>query len=297
MNENSRDSEGQGEEHRSDRFRDVVRLFVRNRLAVIGFILLLLVVFAAITAPWIAPYDPYEQRLEDKRSTPSAKYLLGADEFGRDILSRILYGARVALMVGVMAVVVALLIGLVFGTIAGYTGGAVDEIIMRGADIMLAFPYLLLALIIVTALGASAINTTIAVGLWGAPSFVRVVRSSVVSIKDREFITAAKAMGAPVSRIMIRHLVPNFVAPVIVFATLFMARAIMVEAALSFLGLGVQPPEPSWGLMVSSGRNYITIAPHMATMPGIAIMITILAFNLLGDGLRDALDPRMRNVG
>ncbi len=277
-------------------WQDVARGFQRNRLAVVGLFIVLGLVAVAILAPWLAPYDPTEQHLPDKRMPPGSKYWLGADEFGRDIFSRILFGARVALLVGVLAVVVALAIGLVFGTLAGYRGGYVDELIMRLTDILLAFPYLLLAIAIVTALGANAVNTTLAVGIWGAPSFIRIVRASVLALRDREFIQAARAVGVPTARVILRHLVPNFIAPVIVYATLFMAQAILVEAALSFLGLGVQPPQPSWGLMVATGRNYISIAPHITTMPGLAIVIAVLGFNLLGDGLRDALDPRMRTI-
>lgn len=278
----------------SSRWRSIARNFRRNQLAIVGLIIILGLLIAAVFAPWLAPYDPTEQHLPDKRMRPGGKYLLGADEFGRDILSRILFGARVALMVGVLAVLIALAFGLIFGTIAGYVGGLIDELIMRLVDILLAFPYLLLAIAIVTALGASAVNTTLAVGIWGAPSFIRIVRASVISLRDREFVQAARAVGATTTRIIIRHLVPNFIAPVIVYASLFMAQAILVEAALSFLGLGVQPPEPSWGLMVAQGRNYIAIAPHVVTMPGLAIVLAVLGFNLLGDGLRDALDPRVR---
>ena len=277
-------------------WQDVVRGFQRNRLAIVGLIIVVGLVVVAIFAPWLAPYDPTEQHLPDKRTPPGSKYWLGADEFGRDILSRILFGARVALLVGVLAVVVALAVGLLFGTLAGYVGGYVDELIMRLTDILLAFPYLLLAIAIVTALGANAVNTTLAVGIWGAPSFIRIVRASVLALRDREFIQAARAVGVPTPRVILRHLVPNFIAPVIVYATLFMAQAILVEAALSFLGLGVQPPQPSWGLMVATGRNYISIAPHITTMPGLAIVVAVLGFNLLGDGLRDALDPRMRTI-
>jgi ABC-type dipeptide/oligopeptide/nickel transport system permease subunit len=278
-------------------WKDSWRHFAKNRLALVGLVILLALVFVAIFAPWLAPYDPAEQHLPDKRTPPGAKYLLGADEYGRDILSRMLFGARVALLVGVLAVTIALAIGLVLGTLAGYMGGYIDELVMRATDILLAFPYLLLAIAIVTALGASATNTTLAVGIWGAPSFIRLVRGSVISLREREFIQAARALGASTLRIMAWHLVPNFLAPVVVFATLFMARAILVEAALSFLGLGIQPPDPSWGLMVSSGRNFITIAPHISTVPGLGIVLAVLGFNLVGDGLRDALDPKMRNVG
>ncbi|GAB4564970.1 MAG: ABC transporter permease [Anaerolineae bacterium] len=277
-------------------WQDTVRQFRRNQLAVVGLIIVLGLILVAIFAPQIAPYDPTEQHLADKRMPPGAKYWLGADEFGRDIFSRILYGTRIALLVGGLAVLIATGVGLLFGTIAGYLGGLADEVIMRLTDVLLAFPYLLLAIAIVTALGASVVNTTLAVGIWGAPSFIRIVRASVLTVKERDFVLAARAVGVPASRLIVRHLVPNFIAPVAVYATLFMAQAILVEAALSFLGLGVQPPQPSWGLMVATGRNFISVAPHVATMPGLAILIAVLGFNLLGDGLRDALDPRLRHA-
>lgn len=278
------------------RWQDIKRLFLRNHLAVVGLIIVLVIILTAVLAPLIAPYDPAEQRLMDKRHLPGEKYIFGADEYGRDIFSRVIYGTRVALIVALVATSVAFLFGLFFGVLAGYYGGFMDEFIMRLADIVLAFPYLLLAIAIVTILGTGTFNTTLAVGIWGIPSFIRIVRSAVISIRDREYIIAGRALGSSSLRIILKHLIPNFIAPVFVFATLFMAKAIMMEAALSFLGLGVQPPTASWGLMVSSGRNYITLAPHISTMPGLAIVLTVLGFNLLGDGLRDSLDPRMRNI-
>ena len=274
--------------------RDAVRRFARNRLALVGLAIVLVLVVIAALAPVLAPYDPAKQSLFEKRAKPGAKFLLGADEFGRDILSRVIYGTRVALLVGALAVLVAVAAGAIIGGIAGFAGGWLDATIMRGVEILLAFPYLLLAIAIVAVLGPGAVNTTLAVGIWGTPTVARMVRASVLSLKETEYVRAARALGAHGTVLVLRHIVPNLVPTLVVYATLFMANAILVEAALSFLGLGVQPPTPSWGLMVSTGRDVLMIAPHVATMPGLAIVVTILGFNLVGDGLRDALDPRMR---
>jgi peptide/nickel transport system permease protein len=268
--------------------------FRRNRLALLGLVLVIVLGLSAALAPWVSPYDPGRQSLIEKRAKPGGKYLLGADEFGRDILSRVIYGSRVALLVGVLSVVIALAGGLLLGTLAGWAGGWLDALMMRGIEILLAFPYLLLALAIVAALGPGALNTTIAVGVWGVPTVTRIVRGSVLALRETEYVGAARALGAPVSALLRRHILPNIVPGLIVYATLFMANAILLEAALSFLGLGVQPPTASWGLMVSTGRDVLLVAPHVATVPGLAIMVAVLAFNLVGDGLRDALDPRLR---
>jgi peptide/nickel transport system permease protein len=241
------------------------------------------------------PHDPEAQNLALRRSPPGDGYLLGTDEFGRDILSRVILGTRVALLVAFLAVGIALVVGTTIGLVAGFVGGWLDEVLMRIMDVLLAFPYLLLAVAIVAALGPGVTNTTLAVGIWATPSFARIVRGQTLALRRREFVLAARALGASAPRLMWRHVLPNIVAPVIVFATLYMANAILLEAALSFLGLGVQPPQPSWGLMISSGRDFLRVAPHVATVPGLAIMLAVLAFNLLGDGLRDALDPRLRN--
>ena len=267
--------------------------FRKNRLALIGLALVLMLVLAATLAPWLALHDPTRQSLIEKRARPGAKYLLGADEFGRDILSRVIYGSRVALLVGVVSVLIALAGGLVLGTAAGFTGGWLDTVVMRVVEILLAFPYLLLALAIVTMLGPGVLNTTIAVGIWGAPTATRLVRGAVLVARDSEYARAARALGASAGRVLIRHVLRNVLPTVIVYSTLFMANAILVEAALSFLGLGAQPPTASWGLMVSSGRDFLLVAPHIATVPGLAIMVAVLGFNLVGDGLRDALDPRL----
>jgi peptide/nickel transport system permease protein len=268
--------------------------FRRNRLALLGLVLVVVLALSAALAPWLSPYDPGRQSLIEKRATPGGKYLLGADEFGRDILSRVIYGSRVALLVGVLSVVIALAGGLLLGTLAGWAGGWLDALMMRGIEILLAFPYLLLALAIVAVLGPGALNTTIAVGIWGVPTVTRIVRGSVLALRETEYVGAARALGAPVPALLRRHILPNIVPGLIVYATLFMANAILLEAALSFLGLGVQPPTASWGLMVSTGRDVLLVAPHVATVPGLAIMVAVLAFNLVGDGLRDALDPRLR---
>jgi ABC-type dipeptide/oligopeptide/nickel transport system permease subunit len=268
--------------------------FRANRLALIGLGLVVILALAAALAPWLAPHDPARQSLIEKRATPGAKYLLGADEFGRDILSRVIFGSRIALLVGVLSVVIALAGGLLLGTIAGFAGGWLDAVMMRAIEILLAFPYLLLALAIVAALGPGALNTTIAVGVWGVPAVTRIVRGSVLALRETEYVGAARALGAPAPALLRRHILPNIVPGLIVYSTLFMANAILLEAALSFLGLGVQPPTASWGLMVSTGRDVLLVAPHVATVPGVAIMLAVLAFNLVGDGLRDALDPRLR---
>jgi peptide/nickel transport system permease protein len=269
---------------------------MRNPLSVTGLFVVVLLTATAVLAPMIAPQDPGVQHLFDKRSKPFEKYLLGADQFGRDILSRLIFGARVSLFVAFFSVLIALCGGMMVGTFAGYVGGAVDVVLMRLMDLLLSFPYLLLAIVLIAAMGPGTVNTTLAIGIWALPTFARIVRASVLSIKQKEYVTASKAVGATDISIVISHIVPNFVSPVVVYATLFMANAIMMEAALSFLGLGVQPPTPSWGEMISSGRNFLMVAPHVATIPGLAIMLAVLGFNLLGDGLRDVLDPKMKTT-
>ena len=260
----------------------------------VGLVVVALLVIAAAGAPWLAPLDPAKQSLIEKRAKPGGKFLLGADEFGRDILSRVIYGSRVALVVSVLSVAVALTLGLTLGCLAGFLGGWTDVLVMRATEVLLAFPYLLLAIAVVSALGPGVFNTTLAVGIWGAPTVIRVVRGAVLVARETEYVSAARALGATALRVLTRHVLRNVLPTVIVYSTLFMANAILVEAALSFLGLGVQPPTPSWGLMVSTGRDLLLVAPHVATIPGLAILVAVLGFNLLGDGLRDALDPRLR---
>src|SRR3989440_12914539 len=265
--------------------------FCRNRLALLGLALVVVLALSAALAPWLAPLDPTRQALIEKRAKPGGIYLLGADEFGRDILSRVVYGSRGAVLVGVLPMLMAPGGGLVLGTAAGFTGGWLDALMMRLVEILLAFPYLLLALAIVAMLGPGVLNTTIAVGIWGVPAVARIVRGSVLALREAEYVGAARALGSPGGALLRRHILPNVIPGLIVYATLFMANAILLEAALSFLGLGVQPPTASWGLMVSTGRDVLLVAPHVATVPGLAIMLALLAFNLVGAGLRDALDP------
>ena len=271
---------------------DVWRRFRRNRLGVVGAVIVATLVVMATFAPLLAPADPASQDLRNRRAPPSAERLLGADEFGRDILSRVIYGARASLVVAVASVAMGLVLGSFLGALAGYLGGAIDTIVMRLMDLLLAFPYLLLAIIIVSALGPGTWNTIIAIAVWTVPAFARVARSAVLQLKERDFVVAATSLGAKEARILGVHLLPNFAATLVVYASLYLAYAILMESALSFLGLGVQPPTASWAGMIASGRNYVTSAPHIATIPGIAIALAVLGFNLLGDGLRDALDPR-----
>lgn len=277
----------------SNLYLTLVRLR-RNRLAVFGLVIMLLLVVVAVFAPWIAPYDYAAQNLSDAFEPPCAKYWLGTDDFGRDILSRLIYGARISLQVGLFAVWLSMCVGGVLGAIAGYYGGKVDDIIMRFMDILLSIPQILLAVTIAAALGPGLLNLTIAVGIANIPSFARVVRGAVLSIVGQEFIEAAHCMGATDAWIIARHILPNCSAPIIVQATLRVAGAILAAAALSFLGLGIQPPTPEWGGMLSAARGYVRDYAYMTISPGLAIMITILALNFLGDGLRDAMDPKMK---
>ena len=268
------------------------RRWTRDPVALVSLAVVALVALVGIGAPYLAPRNPYTQSLPDRRAAPSARFPLGADEFGRDILSRVMYGAGLALRTAVVATALGLVSGTALGLVAGFFGGMVDDMIMRAMDVLLAFPYLLLAIAIVSALGPGEITTQLAIACWALPSFARLVRASALSLRERDFVEAARAQGAGALRIMARHVLPHAMWPLLAFATLFVARAILVEAALSFLGLGAQPPAASWGSMVASGRDYLRIAPHIALAPGVAIALTVLAFNLLGDGLRVAFDPQ-----
>ena len=265
----------------------------RTRLALVGLFLVLLVVACAILAPVISPYDPTRQRLIEALQGPSAAHPFGTDENGRDVLSRVLYGARVSLLAGIFSVAIALVCGVVSGLVSGYFSGRVDNVIMRFMDALLAFPTLVLALAITATLGPGLRNAMIAIGVIYTPIFARLTRGQVLSIREREFIEAARTIGAGNSRIMLRHVLPNVTAPIIVQASLSVAFAILAEATLSFLGLGVQPPEPSWGSMVSRGKDYLDQAPWLSFAPGGAIFLAVMGFNFLGDAVRDALDPRL----
>ena len=275
---------------------EIWRRMRRNRLAMIGLAIVVVLILIAIFADQIVDYDTVviKQNISIRLQGPSAEHWFGTDELGRDIFARLVHGARISLLVGVVAVCIALATGGTLGAIAGYFGGVVDNVIMRIMDIFLSIPILLLAIMIVAALGSSIVNLMIAIGLASMPTFARVVRASVLSVKDQEFVEAARAIGSKNSHIIFRHIMPNCLSPIIVQSTLRVATAILSTASMSFIGLGIQPPSPEWGAMLASGRGYIRDAPHVVVIPGLLIMITILALNLLGDGLRDALDPKLK---
>lgn len=251
-------------------------------------------VVLAVAAPLIAPHDPTAFSLAAKLAPPSAAYPLGTDELGRDILSRLLYGARITLLITLGAVGVAVAAGTLLGVVSGYRGGTTDTLIMRAMDVLLAMPGFLLAIAIIAALGVGMVNVVLAVGIHEIPGFARVARGSTLSVKETDYVLAARALGTADGRIMWRHVLPNVAPPLLVQATLRLATAILTASGLSFLGLGPQPPTPEWGAMLSTGRNYITSSPQLATIPGLAILLVAVGFNLLGDGLREALDPRVR---
>lgn len=287
----------QGEQFRP--MRDVVRRLLRHRGAVAGLVVILLFFAAALLAPLLSPYDPLAQDLNRRLQGPSSAHPLGTDDFGRDILSRVMYGARISLTVGFMSVGIAVVGGLLLGLVAGfYTTGRwgrmIDIIIMRTSDILLAFPAVLLAIAIVTAFGPGLRNAMLAIAIIYLPRFIRIVRAAILVEKEHTYIEAGQALGMSHRRLLLRHLLPNVISPVIVQATLGLAEAIIEAAALSFLGLGATPPTPEWGAMLSEGRSFLRLAPWVTFFPGMAIFLIVVSFNLLGDGLRDALDPRLR---
>jgi peptide/nickel transport system permease protein len=266
----------------------------RNRAALAGLIIVGALVLVAIFAPLLASYNPYAVSLDERLQPPGAGHLLGTDELGRDVLSRLLYGARVSLWVGLVTVLLAGLIGVSGGLAAGYLGGYWDVVVMRLVDVFLAFPVIILAIAIVAVRGPGLTNVLLALALVYWTTYARVARGVVLALREEEYTWAARALGASAPRIMLRHLLPNAVAPLVVLASLGMGTAILAEAALSFLGLGIQPPEASWGSMLNAGMQFLRDAGFLSTFPGLAIFVTVLGFNLLGDGLRDALDPRLR---
>jgi ABC-type dipeptide/oligopeptide/nickel transport system permease subunit len=271
------------------------RRFLKHRLAVAGLGLVLGLILLALSARHVAPHDPIRQDLPHALAGPSVEFPLGTDEFGRCILSRILFGARLSLLVGVIATAIGATAGSVAGLAAGYFP-RLDAPVMRCMDVLLAFPSILLAIAVVAALGPSLGNVMIAVGVRSIPSFARLSRSMVLSLKELEFVQGAAALGASHARVLFRHILPNSVSPLLVFSSMQVATAILLAAILSFLGLGVQPPTPEWGKMVSDGRAYLMEAPHVSLFPGLAIFVAVMGFNCLGDGLRDALDPRVGRV-
>ena len=275
--------------------RDTLKRLMRNKLAVAGIIILLILILGAIFAPWIAPYDYAEQNIDEAYVSPCAQHLFGTDEFGRDIFSRILLGARISLVIGFIAVAIAIIAGGFLGALAGYYQKTVDNIIMRIVDILMSIPQLLLAIAITATLGASMINLMIAVGIAAVPGYARIVRASVMSVRDQEFVEAARAVGTSDLKIILKHILPNCLAPIIVKATLDVAICILSAAGMSFIGIGLQPPSPEWGAMLSDARYYSRDYSYMALFPGLCIALTIFSLNVLGDGLRDALDPKLRD--
>lgn len=271
---------------------DAVHRLLRDKAAISGLVIIALLVLVAVLAPWLAPHPPNDQSFITKLEPPSLSHPFGTDEFGRDIFSRVLYGCRVALLIGLTPVVGALIVGVTLGLASGYYGGLFDQLIMRLVDILLAFPWLLLAIGIMAILGPGIVNVAVAVTIVYIPAFARIVRGSVISIREKEYVEAARAIGRPDPGIMMRHILPNALAPIIVQATLAIGQSIIYAAGLSFIGLGTQPPDSDWGVMLSSGREYLRDGPWLGMFPGLAILVTVLAFNLFGDGLRDALDPR-----
>lgn len=277
-----------------------LKRLARRRTAVFGLGVVVVVLLAALLAPWIVPFDPLEQDINQRLKEPGWEtaagrvHPLGTDHLGRDILARVIFGSRIALVVGLSAVLISGVLGMAIGLVAGYFGGKVDDFFMRLADVQLAFPFILLAIAVIGVLGPSLRNIIIVIGVSSWVVYARVVRGEVLSIREREFVQAAIALGSRDGRILLRHVLPNAFTPWLVVATLDMARVIVIESALSFLGLGVQPPTPTWGGMLADGRVYLSTAWWLATFPGLAILVTVLGINLLGDGLRDTLDPRLK---
>ncbi|MCX8069271.1 MAG: ABC transporter permease [Thermodesulfovibrionales bacterium] len=275
--------------------RIIFRRFCRNTLSVVGLAIIVLFAVVALLAPVIAPYEPTKIDVNNVLSPPDLRHPFGTDELGRDVLSRIIWGARASLKVGFIAVGIAITIGIVIGSIAGYYGGKIDAILMRFVDMMLAFPTFFLILAVIAIVEPSISTIMIVIGITGWMDVARLVRAEFLSLKNREFVFAAKAIGMSDWRVIWRHILPNALSPVFVSATFGVAGAILVESGLSFLGLGVQPPEPSWGNILTSGKDNITVAWWLSVFPGLAIMLTVLSYNLVGEGLRDAIDPRLWN--
>ncbi len=269
---------------------------LRSRSAAFGMGLIALVLLVAVIGPMLAPHDPLVPAPLDRLQGPSTDHLFGTDSLGRDIFSRVIYGARISILIGLISVSISLLPGTLLGLLAGYFGGRVDSLVMRLMDMLLAFPAILLAIFITAILGPSLPNTMVAVGIVYIPHYARIVRASVLSLKEQLFVQAIAHLGGGHARILGRHILPNALPPIIVYATLGMGTAVLQAAALGFLGLGAQPPQPEWGAMLSEGRQYIQIAPHVAAFPGAAILLLVLGFNLFGDGLRDVLDPALRSL-
>lgn len=279
---------------KNSQWRDVWRRLRKNRMAMFGLCVLILLFFLAIFADVVAPYGYDDQNYSQMLELPSWQHVMGTDNYGRDIFSRIVYGTRISLLIGFISLAISTIVGSILGACAGYFGGASDTIIMRGSDILMAIPRTVLAIAIATTLGPGLVNAMIAVAIGTIPSFTRVVRASTLTVKDQEYVEAARAIGASNFHIIKKYVFPNVLAPIIVQATLGVGTAILLAASLSFLGIGISPPTPEWGSMLSAARSYMRDYWHMVLFPGLAIMITVLALNLFGDGLRDALDPKLK---
>ncbi len=280
----------------TSRSRDFIRVFSGRKVAVFGAAIILVLIVVAILAPLLAPYNPYKQNLRESLQQPSEHHLLGTDPFGRDTLSRIIYGTRASLAVGIVSVGVGALLGMSIGLLGGYFGGVVDTLTMRAIDALMSIPSLMLALAIGAALGGGLGNVMISLGIALTPTYARLMRCEVLTVKQADYVTACRAIGCRDGRIMLAHIVPNSLPPLIVLITLNLGTAILAEAALSFLGLGISPPGAAWGSMVNDGYRYLLSNPILSFAPGLCIMLVVLAFNLAGDGVRDALDPRLRGV-
>lgn len=275
--------------------QQVLKRFLKRKVSIFGGIIIMIFIITAICGPLFAPHDPLQQNLEHNFQGPSKEHWLGTDHLGRDTLSRVIYGARISLQISLISVGLALAAGMLLGVAAGYYGGKQEAIIMRFVDILLAFPGILLAIVIVAVLGNGLINTIVAVAIFSVPDFARITRASVISLKEKEYIEACRAAGASDIRIIIHHIVPNALSPLIVQTTLMLGTAILTASGLSFIGLGVQPPYPEWGAMLSKARELLRSTPLAAIVPGTAITLVVLSFSLVGDGLRDALDPKLKN--
>ncbi len=284
-----------GTVHEQSAAARLARRFLRNRMAGLGLVILTLIILMAITAPLLTQYEPQQQNLLNRLNPPSGDHILGTDELGRDILTRIAYGARISLLIGVVGSAGGMIVGVTLGMVSGYLAGPFDSLVMRIVDIMMSFPGVLLAILIVSVMGPGITNLMVALTVWFTPAFARISRGTVLSLKEKEFVEAARSLGASTPRILVGHLLINSLSPIIIYLTLSVATSILVAAALGFLGLGVQPPTPEWGAMASTGRQYLRDAPHVILVPGLAIFITVLSINFIGDALRDALDPRLES--
>jgi peptide/nickel transport system permease protein len=281
---------------RVNEFRRIIKVMFGRWVVIVGTVMIILLILTSILAPVLAPYDPFEQNLRATLQQPTWEHLLGTDELGRDLLSRIIYGSQISLLVGIVTVTIAAVLGMSLGLIAGYFGRWADNIIMRIIDALLALPPMVLMLAIAAVLGGGLKNILIAVGIGMIPTYARLMRGQVITIREADYITASRSVGSPHIRIMSSHILPNCFAPLIVLITVNLGTAILAEASLSFLGIGITPPTPTWGSMVSLGYKYLLTNPMLSLAPGLAIMLIVLSFNMVGDGLRDALDPRLRGI-